>query len=96
MIILYYISIGFLSLSCIPQLIHGYRTEKLQDISCTTLVFVCISSVLSTIYFKIEHSLQFYIYLFISINVLILIFMQMIFNYRRLKQHEKMILDSII
>jgi uncharacterized protein with PQ loop repeat len=83
-----YIGIGFGGLFLLPQILHGYRSGSLRDVSTTMLVFVVIGSGLWGFYMY-ESGLQLYMYAtgFLCLNAVTLILMQLWQYYLRFKEH---------
>ena len=85
-----YIAVGFGGLFLVPQIIHGYRRQSLEDLSTITLFFiVCMSSLWTYYMYEMNYVLYVYISGFICLNAVILILMQLTFYYKRFKKHVK-------
>ena len=85
-----YIAIGFGGLFLVPQIIHGYKRQSLEDLSAITLFFIVVMSSLWTYYmYELNYTLYVYISGFVCFNAIVLILMQLMFYYKRFKQHVK-------
>ena len=85
-----YIIVCFGGLFLVPQIIHGYRTESLKDLSSISLFFIIIISSFWTYYmYKIKYIYYTYITGFVCLNAIILILMQLHNYYKRFKLHVK-------
>ena len=83
-----YISVGFGGLFLVPQIIHGYKRQSLEDVSTITLLTIGIMSILWTLYmYDMNYILYAYIAGFVFLNSVILISMQILFYYKRFKLH---------
>ena len=79
-----YIAVGFGGFFLVPQIIHGYKRNSLEDLSTITIIFILCSSLLWTYYmYEMKYTLYVYISGFVSLNALLLIFMQLVFYYKR-------------
>ena len=83
-----YIAIGFGGLFLVPQIVMGYKTGSLRDVSTTMLVFIVIGSGLWG-YYMYESGFELYVYAtgFLCISAILLIFMQLWQYYLRFKEH---------
>ena len=85
-----YISIGLGGLCLTPQIISGYRTRSLKDVSSMSLIYIFISSGMFSYKLYInKEKLYSYISGFITLNSIILLWMQFMLYYRRFKEHVK-------
>ena len=86
----HYIAIGFGTSFLVPQLVSGYRSGSLKDVSTISLLFIGSSSLLWGYYmYEKEYKLYMYATGFVCINAFLLILMQMIQFYGRFKEHVK-------
>ena len=86
----HYVAIGFGGLFLIPQMLHGYKTGSLKDVSSIMLIFIIISTSLWG-YYMYEEKYYLYMYAvgFICFNAITLILMQLWQYYNRFKKHVK-------
>lgn len=85
-----YINIGIGGLCFIPQIISGYRTRSLKDVSSLTLICIFISSGMFSYKLYINNEKLFScISGFITLNTAILCGMQFMLYYTRFKEHVK-------
>ena len=87
---LFFFGIGFGTIFLLPQVIHGYRSKSLKDVSTGTLICVVLSSSSMTVYLFLN-SYKYYAYScgFILLNSIFLLLMQFWQYYQRFKLHVK-------
>ena len=83
-----YIALGFGGLFLVPQIIHGYKTNSMRDVSTTMLVFIVIGTGLWGIHMY-QSGMELYAYAtgFLCLNAIALILMQLWQYYVRFKEH---------
>ena len=85
---LQYVAVGFGGLFLVPQIVHGYTTGSLRDLSSITLIFITVSSSLWSYYmYRMTYTLYVYIAGFVCVNALLLLLMQISNYYKRFKLH---------
>ena len=85
-----YIAVGLGGLILVPQILHGYKRQSLEDLSTITLFFILITSLLWTYYmYEMNYTLYAYISGFVCFNAFVLVMMQLWNYYKRFKQHVK-------
>ena len=84
------IAIGLGTFFLVPQIISGYRTGSLKDVSSISLIFIVSTSFLWGYYmYENEYKLYMYATFFVCSNSFILLIMQIIQFYGRFKEHVK-------
>lgn len=85
-----YINIGFGGFCLLPQILSGYKTRSLRDVSSLSLICIFISSgMFSYSSYVNKEKLISYISGFITLNSIILVCMQFMLYYERFQKHVK-------